>query len=746
MFSIKRLGLVVLILVLVSLFFYFGGPQYLELEVLKAQQDRLQQTIAGAPVISVLVFFLVYIVVTALSLPGAAVMTIAAGALFGLLAGTIMVSFASTLGATLAFLSSRFLFRESLRKRYDQTVQRVDERIATDGPFYLASLRLVPVFPFFVINIVMGLTGIRTWTFYWVSQLAMLPGTIVYVNAGTQLAAIEEVGDILSPPLLFSFLLLALFPILAKWLLGFFQRARLYQHFTKPKRFDYNLLVIGAGSAGLVSAYIGATVKAKVALIERDKMGGDCLNTGCVPSKALLKSARIAAAMGQADRYGLPPVSPQISFEQVMERIQKVIKQVEPHDSVERYTRLGVDCIQGEATLVSPWEVAVKEAEGAARRITAKAIIIAAGGRPFMPPIAGIDKVESLTSDTVWQLRKLPQRLLVLGGGPIGCELSQAFARLGARVTQVEMGERLLLKEDPDAGAALLQHFTEEGIAVKLRHKVVRFEIEGGEKVAYCEHPEGELRIPFEQVLVAVGRSANTEHLGLEHLGLETGKDGTLPVGEDMSVRYPNLFACGDVAGPYQFTHVAAHQAWFAAVNGLFGGFKRFKIDYSVIPWVTFTAPEVARVGLNETEAKAQGVEYEVTRYDLADLDRAIAESEAYGYIKVLTPPGKDRLLGVTIVAPHGAEMLAEFILAMKHKIGLNKILGTIHPYPTWNEAVKFTAGEWKKAHAPEKLLHWLGRFHRWRIGGGAPAAAGLDGTAELPQAPTESRSKERKT
>ncbi|ADJ28903.1 FAD-dependent oxidoreductase [Nitrosococcus watsonii] len=717
MFSIKRLIFIFLILTLIGAFFHFGGPQYLDLERLKAHQEQLQQMIAGAPVVSVSIFFISYVLVAALSLPGAAVMTIAGGALFGLTAGTVIVSFASTLGATLAFLSSRFLFRDSLRQRYDKTVQRVDERIAVDGPFYLASLRLVPVFPFFVINIVMGLTGIPIWRFYWVSQLTMLPGTLVYVNAGTQLAAIQKVGDILSLPLLLSFLLLALFPLIAKFLLALFKRARLYKRFTKPKHFDYNLLVIGAGSAGLVSAYMGATVKAKVALIERDKMGGDCLNTGCIPSKALIKSSRIAEAMRQADRYGLPANNPPIPFAPVMERVQKIIKQIEPHDSVERYTRLGVNCLQGEARLISPWEVEIKAANGSTRRVTTKATIIATGGHPFVPSIEGMGEIRPLTSDTVWQLRKLPQRLLVLGGGPIGCELAQAFARLGSQVTLVEMGERLLLQEDPDASAAILECFREEGITVKLRHKAIRFAIEGGEKVAYCAHPEGELRISFDQVLVAVGRTANTEHLGLENLGLSTSKGGALPVEEDMSVGYPNLFACGDVTGLYQFTHVAAHQAWFAAVNALFGHFKRFKVDYSVIPWVTFTSPEVGRVGLNEIEAKKQGMDYEVTRYGLKDLDRAIAESEAYGYIKVLTPPGKDRILGVTVVAPHGAELLAEFILAMKHKIGLNKILGTIHPYPTWNEAVKFTAGEWKKAHAPEKILRWLERFHRWRLG-----------------------------
>ncbi|WP_097459908.1 FAD-dependent oxidoreductase [Mangrovitalea sediminis] len=717
-----RLGkplLLGLVIVAITAFFALGLQQYLSLAWLKQEQASLAALIAGDPATATAVFMLIYVLVTALSLPGATVMTLAGGALFGLAWGLIMVSFASSVGASLAFLASRYLFRDGLQRRYARALQRVDAGIARDGAFYLASLRLVPVFPFFVINLVMGLTGLRLRTFYVVSQLAMLPGTFIYVNAGTQLGQIAQPRDILSAGLLLSLTLLGLFPLVAKFVLARLQRARLYRGFQRPKRFDYNLLVIGAGSAGLVSAYIASAVKARVGLIERDRMGGDCLNTGCVPSKALIRSAGVADLFRHADRYGLPAQEPDVPFGQVMERVQSVIQAVEPHDSVARYSALGVDCIQGEARFVSPWELEVSTASGT-RRLSARSTVIATGGRPFLPPIPGLESVAPLTSDTIWSLRKKPERLLVLGGGPIGAELSQAFARLGVAVTLVEAGDRLLSREDEDVSAAVLVAFQKDGIDVRLGHRATRFVREDGEKVLYTEHRGEHVRLPFDQLLVAVGRAGNTAGLGLEVLGIEPAGNGTLPVAEDLSVRYPNLFACGDVAGPYQFTHTAAHQAWYAAVNGLFGGFRRFKADYRVIPWVTFTAPEVGRVGLNEREAQAQGVAYEVTRYNLDDLDRAIVDSAAQGFIKVLTPPGKDRILGVTVMADHAAEILSEFILAMKHGIGLNKILATIHPYPTWNEAVKYTAGNWKRAHAPASVLGWLGRYHRWRLGGSA--------------------------
>ncbi|MDX1587692.1 MAG: FAD-dependent oxidoreductase [Oleiphilaceae bacterium] len=711
----KKLVIAVIVLAVVS-FFFFDLGRFLELEALKAHQVELNALITENLVLSLGLFFILYVVVTALSLPGAAVMTLAGGALFGLGWGLVIISFASTIGATLAFLVARFLLRDTLKERYASTLKRVDDGIHRDGAFYLATLRLIPVFPFFVINIVMGLTGMRTWTYYWVSQVAMLPGTIVYVNAGTQLAGIERMGDILSPELLLSFVLLGIFPLLAKFVIGFIQRKRLYSRFKRPASFDYNLVVIGAGSAGLVSAYIGATVNAKVALIERGAMGGDCLNTGCVPSKALIRSGKVAQNMRQADQYGLTAVDPKVPFANVMKRIHKVIETIEPHDSVERFTGLGVDCLQGSARMISPWEVEVQEGEST-RRISTRAIIIASGGKPFVPPIPGIEDVSPLTSENLWEIEDQPGRLVVLGGGPIGCELAQAFQRLGSRVIQVEQGDRLLAREDSDVSARILTRFREEGVDVRLGHKATRFAVEEGEKVLYCEYNGEEIRLPFDQVLVAVGRKANTEGLGLENLYITPTERGTLPTNDDLSVLYPNVFACGDVAGPYQFTHTAAHQAWFAAVNALFGQFRRFKVDYSVIPWVTFTSPEVGRVGLSEEEARAQGIDYEVTTYGLDDLDRAIAESEAHGFIKVITPRGKDRILGATVVGEHAGELLAEFILAMKHKIGLNKILGTIHPYPTWNEGVKFAAGEWKKAHAPQGVIRWLGKYHQRRRG-----------------------------
>ncbi len=704
------------IALLIGAFFLFDLGRFLELATLKEHQASLTALIEDNLLLSLALLFVIYVTVTALSLPGAAVMTLAGGALFGFGWGLLVISFASTVGATLAFLVARFLFRDTLKARYASYLKKIDDGIQRDGAFYLATLRLIPVFPFFVINIVLGLTGMKTWTFYWVSQLAMLPGTAVFVNAGTQLAEIERMGDIVSTDLLLSFALLGLFPLIAKFVVGRIQKKRLYADFEKPERFDYNMVVIGGGSAGLVSAYIGATVNAKVALVEREKMGGDCLNTGCVPSKALIRSGKVAQMMRQADRYGLEASEPRVPFASVMKRIHSVIRTIEPHDSVERFTSLGVDCIQGSARFVTPWEIELDE-DGAKRRITTRTVVIATGGTPFVPPIPGIEEVEPLTSENLWEIEEQPGRLVVLGGGPIGSELSQAFARLGTQVTQIEQGDRLLPREDADVSELVLKRFREEGVDVRLGHRASRFAVEDGERVVYCEHEGGTVRIPFDRVLVAVGRKGNTEGLGLEALNIEPGPQGTVPTNGDLSVVYPNIFACGDVAGPYQFTHMAAHQAWHAAVNALFGQFKRFSVDYSVTPWVTFTSPEVGRVGLNEAEAREQGIDYEVTTYGLNDLDRAIAESEDHGFIKVITRRGKDKILGATVAGEHGGELLTEFILAMKHGIGLNKILGTIHPYPTWNESVKFAAGEWKKAHAPQRVIQWLGRYHRRRLG-----------------------------
>ena len=665
---------------------------------------------------AVAIYALTYIAVTGLSLPGAAILTLAGGAVFGLLWGTVIVSFASTIGATLAFLAARFLFRDAVKSRFGERLQAIDAGVAKEGALYLFTLRLVPVFPFFVINLVMGLTNLKTQTFYWVSQIGMLAGTFVYVNAGTQLGKLESLSGILSPGLIGSFVLLGIFPLIANKIVEAVKANKVYAKWTKPTRFDNNIVVIGAGSGGLVTSYIAAAVKAKVTLIEKHKMGGDCLNTGCVPSKALIRSAKLLSHIKRAGDFGIKKVDAEFDFADVMNRVQSIILTVEPHDSVQRYSDLGVEVIEGEAKILSPWEVQVTIA-GETRTITTRSIVIAAGARPFVPPIPGVEEIGYLTSDNIWALRELPKRLVVLGGGPIGCELAQSFARFGSKVTQVEMAPRLLIREDSDVSEIVMAKFRQESIDVLVEHTAKQFIIENGEKILIAEHQGQEVRIPFDQVLLAIGRIANTQGYGLEELGVELSPRRTVAVNDFQQTNYPNIFACGDVSGPFQFTHTAAHQAWYAAVNALFGGFKKFKTDYSVIPWATFIDPEVARVGLNEQDAKEQNIAYEVSTYQLDDLDRAIADGEAHGFVKVLTQPGKDRILGVTIVGEHAGDLLAEFVLAMKHNIGLNKLLGTIHIYPTMAEANKYVAGVWKRNHAPEGLLRWVGRFHDWRRG-----------------------------
>ena len=725
----KRALILALVVVAIALFFITGLHERLTLQGIQASLGQLSAWRDESPLQMALLFMAAYIAATALSLPGAAALTLAAGALFGLGWGTLIVSFASSIGALLAFLVSRHLLRDVVQQRFGQRLQALNDGIEREGAFYLFTLRLVPIFPFFLVNLLMGLTPLGAWRFYWVSQVGMLAGTAVYVNAGTQLAQMDGLSGILTPGFLLASALLGVFPLLAKRAAAWFQRRRVYARWQRPRAFDRNLIVIGGGAAGLVTAYIGAAVKAKVTLVEAHKMGGDCLNYGCVPSKALIKSAKLAHQMRHADRYGLitpgtsPEVTPRFSFKHVMQRVNDVVRAIEPHDSVERYTKLGVDVVQGHARLVDPWTVEIQLNGAGTQRLTARSIVIAAGARPFVPPLPGLDEVGFLTSDTLWdafsQLDDIPRRLVVLGGGPIGSELAQALARLGAQVSQVEMGERILAREDAEVSELVRQSLQADGVQVLTGHKAVRCErTPQGDKQLVVEHQGQTLALPFDALICAVGRSARLTGYGLEELGIPTQR--TVQTNEYLETLYPNIFAAGDVAGPYQFTHTAAHQAWYAAVNALFGDFKKFKADYRVIPWATFTEPEVARVGLNELEAREKGIAFEVTRYGIDDLDRAIADSAAHGFVKVLTVPGKDTILGVTIVGEHAGDLLAEFVLAMRWGLGLNKILSTIHTYPTLAESNKYVAGEWKRAHAPQGVLRWLERFHAWRRGAAA--------------------------
>ena len=716
---IKKIVFVSLIAVAVMTFFALGFNEYLSLEGVKQLQVDLASWRADRPVLLAMSLFSSYVLIAALSLPGAAVMTLLVGAIFGLGWGLLITSFASSIGATLAFLMTRYVLRDTIQRRFGERLKSINDGVTREGSFYLFSLRLVPVFPFFLINMLMALTPIKLRQFYWVSQLGMLPGTLVYVNAGSQLSELTSLSGILSPSLLFSFVLLGVFPLVAKKALAWLSVKKANAKWSRPKQFDRNLIVIGGGAAGLVSAYIAAAVKAKVTLIEAHKMGGDCLNYGCVPSKALIKTAKLAAQQRHGERYGLGASKPVIDFRRIMDRIKDVIARIEPHDSVERYTELGVEVLQGYAGLVDPWTVEIKLNSGGVQRLTSRAIVIAAGAEPAVPPLPGLDEVGYLTSDTLWESlaenESPPRRLLVLGGGPIGCELAQCFARLGSEVTQLEMLPRIMVRDDEDVSVAVAKSLSDDGVKVMTGTRAIRCEQDGEQKrIIVCGSDGVERAIEFDTLLCAVGRKPRTKGYGLEDIGIETS---ALKGNEYLETSFPHILLAGDVVGPYQFTHVAAHQAWYAAVNGLFGDFKKFKVDYRLIPRVTYVDPEVASVGLSEIEADEKNVSYEVTRYGIDDLDRAICDSQAEGFIKVLTEPGKDRILGVTIVGAQAGELLAEYVLAMKHGIGLKKILGTIHSYPSMSEANKYVAGEWQKAHTPQWVLAWLVKFHAWRRG-----------------------------
>jgi pyruvate/2-oxoglutarate dehydrogenase complex dihydrolipoamide dehydrogenase (E3) component/uncharacterized membrane protein YdjX (TVP38/TMEM64 family) len=706
-------------------FFALGLDKQFTLDSLKNSLNSFIELRDNHLLLVGLFFFLAYVFVTAVSLPGAALMTLAAGALFGIFWGTVLASFASSIGATLAFLVSRYILRDTVESRFGERLAAINGGIDREGAFYLFTLRLIPVFPFFLINLVMGLTSMGVLTFYIVSQIGMLAGTLVFVNAGTQLAQLTSISGILSPALIFSFALLGIFPLLAKRILSLWKNKKIYAKWSRPKKFDRNIIVIGAGAAGLVTSYIAAAVKAKVTLVEAHKMGGDCLNYGCVPSKALIKSAKVAYQIRHAEHYGLinneglNNSEPTFSFKKIMARIQQVICEIAPHDSVERYTKLGVDVKQGYARIINPWTVEIALSNGSTETLTTRSIVIAAGAAPFIPPIPGLDSVDYLTSDTLWDafatLDEIPKRIVVLGGGPIGSELAHALARLGAQVIQIERGERILAREDKEVSEFAAAAMTRDGVTILTEHSAIACERNGDSKRIMVEHQGKQQSIEFDALICAVGRSPRLTGFGLEELGIATEK--TVITNEYLETIFPNIYAAGDVAGPYQFTHVAAHQAWYAAVNSLFGQFKKFKVDYRVIPWTTFIDPEVARVGLNEQEAIEKNIAYEVTRYGIDDLDRAIADGANYGFIKILTAQGKDKILGVTIVGEHAGDLLTEFVLAMKWGLGLNKILSTIHTYPTLSESNKYVAGEWKRAHTPHKLLRWVEKYHQWQRG-----------------------------
>jgi len=708
-----RLLIVAVLAAAILSYFLFDLGQYFTLQYAQSQITTLQDFRDENFTLAALVYFAVYVLISAASLPGALIFTLLGGTIFGLLWGTLLVSFASSIGATFSFLISRTLLREYVQSRFGDYLAPINRGIEKDGSFYLFSIRMVPLFPFFMVNLVMGLTPINVVSFYFASQIGMLLGTLVYVNAGSELAQITSLSGLVRAPVLFSLVMLGVFPLVGKLIVNSIQKNKVMKAYKRPGKFDANVVVIGGGSAGLVSAIIAVGAKAKTVLIEKDRMGGDCLNTGCVPSKSLLRSGRIMSYIRRAGEYGIEGATATVNFARVMERVQEVIKTIEPHDSMARFTSLGVECIAGDAKITSPYSVEVN-----GRTINTRAIIIATGGRPMVPPVPGLNEVGYLTSDTIWTLRELPKRLLVVGGGPIGCELAQAFNNLGAEVTQVDMAKRIMPREDAEVSELVMAQFRKQGIQLLTSHKLTRFGKDGGTKFMEAEHEGETVRVEFDQVLLAIGRKANVEGFGLEEMNMPLTAQGTIEVNNAMQTAFPTIFACGDVAGPYQFTHMASFQAFFAAINSLLGGWWRLRAKYNVVPWATFTDPEVARVGLSETEAKARGIRYEVTRYDMDHHDRSLADGEAHGFIKVLTVPNKDRILGVTIVGYHAGELIGEFVFAMTHGMGLKKIAAVTHIYPTLLEGNKFAANAWRNKRLPEKYFPWMEKFFRWQRGG----------------------------
>lgn len=707
-----KLVIAAFILLAVGAYVAFDLGQYLTLEFMQSRLASLQAFRDENFAVTAAIYFVFYVVATGISIPGAILLTLLGGAIFGLWWGTLLVSFASSIGATGAFLASRLLLRDWVQRRFGAYLAPINKGIAKDGAFYLFSLRMVPLVPFFVVNLLMGLTSISVPAYYIASQVGMFVSTLVYVNAGAELAQITSLSGLVSPSVLLSFTLLGVVPLAAKGVIGVMQKRKRLSSFKKPKRFDANVVVVGGGSAGLVTSLIVAGAKAKVVLVEKHRMGGDCLYTGCVPSKSIIRSGRIMEYIRRAEDYGIVDAAGKVDFAAVMRRVQTVIETIEPHDSPERFTSLGVECVSGAARLLSPYEV---EVEG--KRITTESIVIASGARPFIPLVPGLDGIDYLTSDNVWSLTELPPRLLVVGGGPIGCELAQAFSRLGSKVTQVDMAERIMPREDADVSAAVSARFEAQGIEVLTSHRLQKFETVDGEHFMQAEHQGETVRVAFDRVLLAIGRKANTEGFGLEEIGVALTPQGSVEVNEYLQTSLPNVFACGDVAGPYQFTHMASYQAWFAALNAIAGGIWRSRVNYSVVPWATFTDPEVARVGLSEDEAKQRGIAYELTRYEMNHHDRSLADGEAHGFVKILTVPGKDKILGVTIVGYHAGEQIAEFVFAMTHNMGLKSISAVTHIYPTLGEANKFAANAWRSARLPTQYFPWLKRFFDWRRG-----------------------------
>lgn len=709
----KRKFLLTLVILILILFNLLGAEEYISLAFLSGKLTLMKDYTESHFVFASIIATNVYTLICLFSLPGAAILTMLYGALFGLAYGVLLVSFASTLGATMAMILVRYLLRDFVMNKFKKSISKIDSEIEKQGKLYLFTLRLLPIFPFFIINIAMGVTKIPIRTFFWVSQIGMLPGTILYVNAGKQFSKLTSMKDIISPEFIFSVLLLALMPWFAKKFINTIKKNNVYRKYRhlKPHKFDYDVIVIGGGAAGLVTSYMCSSLKANVALVEKDKMGGDCLNTGCVPSKAFIRSSHLLHLANESKKLGIRKMNYEFSFKEVMQRVHQVINDIRPHDSTERYEELGVTCISGDAKILTPWSV---EIDG--KSIKSRNLVIACGAGPIVPTIEGLNEINYFTSETIWSLEICPKELLILGGGPIGIELAQSFNRLGSKVTIIEKSSRILAKEDVDVSKVIQECLVKEGILILLEHELTSFSKVSDQIFFTCESKGVRKDFNTDCVLLALGRAARTKGYGLEELGINLRQNGTIEVNEFMQTNYSNIFACGDITGPYQFTHVAAHQAKYCAINALFGKIKKIPIDYKAIPRCVFTDPEIATVGINETMAQELGISYELTKFNFDELDRAIADSQTIGFIKILTATGKDKILGATIIGAQASNIISEITLAINNNLGLSKILNTVHPYPTMSEGNRYVAGVWKKAHLSPFVFKLLSFYFSRRM------------------------------
>jgi pyruvate/2-oxoglutarate dehydrogenase complex dihydrolipoamide dehydrogenase (E3) component/uncharacterized membrane protein YdjX (TVP38/TMEM64 family) len=710
--KLTRWLIVLSFVVAAACFLWFDLEQYLTLEMIQAKSGALRDEVQAHPWWTGSVFFAAYVALTVMSFPGTVVLTLLAGALFGLVGGTLMVSFASNIGALVAMLISRFLLRDWIQRRFNKQIASINRGLERDGAFYLFSLRLIPLVPFVLLNPALGLTRVSMWTFWWTTQAGMLPGHAIYVGAGRQLARIREISDILSPSLIGTLALLAIFPLAATKLLTLYKARKVYKGWQKPKSFEHNLLVVGGGSGGLAAARIAASMKARVALVECERLGGAALHSGSVPARALMRAANMNYALRHGSTLGIR-LRTEVDFAEVMAQVRRTLDEAQEHVTAESCKSTGVEMIRGKAQMTSPWSIQVGD-----RTLCSRAIVIATGSQPVIPPIPGLENVEPLTCEDVWDLQQRPERLLIMGGEANACELAQAFQRLGCQVTLAVEGEMLLAAAEPEAREAVHDALRADGVEVLLKVSPQRFELVENERRLDCLIDEQKHSLPFDQVLLALGRKAHLDDLGLERLELNIREDGSLEVDEYLATRYPNIYAVGAVAGPDSSFQSAKHHAWYAAANGLFSGFRRFMVSDRVVPRVAFTSPEIASVGLTEAQAKLAEVEYEVTMLDLDSLEAAQMSAGNSGFLKVLTERGRDRIIGVTLVGDGASETLAVFVLAMKHKLGLNKLRRTVHINPTLAEASLAVAEAWRRAHTAKRPQTWAARLHRWRLGG----------------------------